>query len=189
MFKLSMVSSQQVSYVKQLLQGVWLHRLCSRILSGADFHKCSRHSCYCHHLIASRHFFQPSCSFLLLQCSLGIACATTIINAAYILFTLSTDSGWTFNKLSPQGVVIVLCACGLFGMCGYVLNMPAEVRRARLTAPKLHPIKRMNLLGLVSSCSCMTLLWCCAWHTSALSGMTCVYLNVLACTTLTQPDP
>ena len=87
---------------------------------------------------------------LLLQCAPGIACATTIINAVYILFTLSSYSGWKFNDLSPQGVVITLCVCGVLGMCGYALNMPAEIKRARLTGPKLHPTKRMNLLGLVS---------------------------------------
>ncbi|DBB04960.1 TPA: hypothetical protein ACH3X3_010239 [Trebouxia sp. C0006] len=85
---------------------------------------------------------------VVLWCAPGIACATTIINAAYLLFTLSSYSGWKFNDLSPQGVVITLCVCGVLGMCGYALNMPAEIKRARLTAPKLHPIKRMNLLGL-----------------------------------------
>jgi len=89
---------------------------------------------------------------LLLQCAPGIACATAIINASYVLFVLSSYNGWNFNDLSPQGVVITVCVCGVLGMCTYALDMPAEIRKARLTAPKLNPPKRMNLLGLVSCC-------------------------------------
>ncbi|DBA79747.1 hypothetical protein WJX77_003194 [Trebouxia sp. C0004] len=85
---------------------------------------------------------------IVLWCAPGIACATSIINASYVLFTLSSYTGWNFNDLSPQGVVITMCVCGVLGMCTYALNMPAEIRKARLTAPKLNPIKRMNLLGL-----------------------------------------
>ncbi|KAA6420536.1 MAG: hypothetical protein FRX49_09697 [Trebouxia sp. A1-2] len=43
---------------------------------------------------------------VVLWCAPGIACATAIINASYVLFTLSSYSGWKFNDLSPQGAVI-----------------------------------------------------------------------------------
>ncbi|KAL0025852.1 hypothetical protein WJX79_006740 [Trebouxia sp. C0005] len=85
---------------------------------------------------------------VVLWCAPGIACATAIINASYVLFTLSSYSGWKFNDLSPQGAVITVCICGVLSMCIYALGMPAEIRKASLTAPKLNPIKRMNLLGL-----------------------------------------
>lgn len=71
------------------------------------------------------------------------------MNVSYILYTLSFPTAWNFNNLSPQGVAIVLCACGIGALCVMMVFLPGEVRRAKLRAPTLDPVKHMNLLGLV----------------------------------------
>ena len=72
-----------------------------------------------------------------------------MICVSYVLYTISFPTAWDFNNLSPQGVVIVLCACGIGALCVMLVMLPGDVRRARLRAPTLNPVKHMNLLGLV----------------------------------------
>lgn len=87
--------------------------------------------------------------WLLLQCLPGLSCLTAMICVSYILYTISFPTAWNFNTLSPQGVVIVLCACGIGALCVTLVMLPGDVRRAKLRAPTLNPVKHMNLLGLV----------------------------------------
>ena len=81
-----------------------------------------------------------------------------MVNVSYILYTLSSPTAWDFNNLSPQGVVITLCVCGIVSLCSMVLRLSGEVKRARLRAPTINPVKHMNLLGLVSvGCPCFAM--------------------------------
>ena len=84
-----------------------------------------------------------------MQCLPGITCFTAVSNVSYVLYTLSSPFAWHFNRLSPQGVVITLCACGLFALLVTMISIPAEVRLAHLRAPTFNPAKHTNLLGLV----------------------------------------
>ncbi|KAL0025889.1 hypothetical protein WJX79_010702 [Trebouxia sp. C0005] len=42
-----------------------------------------------------------------------IGCFTAVVDACYILYALVSPTGFKINDLSPQGVIIVLCACGI----------------------------------------------------------------------------
>lgn len=87
--------------------------------------------------------------WLPLQCLPALSCLRTMTCVSYILYTISFPTAWNFNTLSPQGVVIVLCACGIGALCITLVMLPGDVRRAKLRAPTLNPVKHMNLLGLV----------------------------------------
>ena len=87
--------------------------------------------------------------WLLLQCLPGLSCLTAMILVSYILYTISCPTAWNFNTLSPQGVVVVVCACGIGALCVTLVMLPGDVKRAKLRAPTLNPVKHMNLLGLV----------------------------------------
>ena len=79
----------------------------------------------------------------------AIACATTMLTVSVVLYALASRQGVRINTLSPQGVIIVMCAAGS-AMCIYTcLAAPASIRKlGYATRPEVQ-IRRMNLLGLV----------------------------------------
>ena len=89
-----------------------------------------------------------------LQCIPTLGALVGIINTAYILFVISTPYTWHFNNLTGQGVAIVLCTTGIVGTFATSLILPFMIRKSRQAAPIIRPVKRMNLLGLVSGCKC-----------------------------------
>ena len=104
-----------------------------------------------------------------MQCLPALGGAVGIVNAAYILFTLSSSYGYHFNKLSPQGVVIALCVMGIVGTPITLCFLPGVLKNAKLAAPIIRPVKRLNLLGLVMILTMMPLLHCRALRAQHLS--------------------
>ena len=78
---------------------------------------------------------------------------TAVVNTTYILYTLSSVSGWHINNLPPQGVAVVLCAVAIFGCVLTGVSIPEIERNAKKTARRADPVTRANLLGLVSPAS------------------------------------
>ena len=78
---------------------------------------------------------------------------TAVVNTTYILYTLSSVSGWEINTLPPQGIVVVLCAVAIFGCLLTVVTTPEIERNAMKIARRADPVTRANLLGLVSPAS------------------------------------
>ena len=67
-----------------------------------------------------------------------------------IFFALASPQGVKINMMSPQGIVIILCAAGTF-VCLYTcLVAPATIRKLGYAIRPEVQIRRMNLLGLVS---------------------------------------
>lgn len=88
--------------------------------------------------------------FAVLQRLPFIACGATIVSIAYILYALSTSQGLKLNSLTPQGAIVVVCACGI-AVCIYTcLVAPCSIKRFGYAIRPEAQIRRMNLLGLVS---------------------------------------
>ena len=66
-----------------------------------------------------------------------------------ILYALASPQGVKINTLSPQGVIIVLCAAGAFVCCYTCLVAPCFIRKLGYAIRPEVQIRRMNLLGLV----------------------------------------
>lgn len=73
-----------------------------------------------------------------------------MVNTTYILYALSSVSGWQLNKLPPQGVILVLCCVSIFGCLLTWVYIPTINKRAQKTATRADPVQKANLLGLVS---------------------------------------
>ena len=87
-----------------------------------------------------------------------ISCIVTIISIAFILYALSTPQGLKLDTLTPQGAIVVVCACGM-AVCIYTcLVAPCSIKRFGYAIRPEAQIRRMNLLGLVC---CFPLLLCC----------------------------
>lgn len=89
-------------------------------------------------------------STLAMQVLSIIGAATAAADVCYIFYVLTNISHWRFNHLSPQGVVVVLCACSIYGCVSTWVGIPYIVKRASLKARLADPVKRASLLGLVS---------------------------------------
>ena len=96
----------------------------------------------------------------LLQRLPSIACFTTITCVSYILYALVAPYGLKINCLTPQAVVLVLCTSGIAACVVTTLAIPTIVRKFGSVAPPEVQIKRMNLLGLVSSLLSLTQCTC-----------------------------
>ena len=78
-----------------------------------------------------------------------ITAFTGVANIAYVLFAFPNISRWYFNNLTPQGVIVVLCAFGILSCLVNMSFIPLIVRDASVAAQKADPVKRASLLGLV----------------------------------------
>lgn len=88
-------------------------------------------------------------TMMVLQRLPGIACGGTIVSICYILYALVTPQGFRINTLSPQGVIVVLCACGSAISIYTCLAGPSTIKKLRYAIRPEAQIRRMNLLGLV----------------------------------------
>ena len=85
----------------------------------------------------------------------GISCGATMVTVCYILYPLPAPQGIQINTLSPQGVIIVLCAAGT-AVCLYTcLAGPFVIRKLGYAKRPEAQNRRMNLLGLVSCWLCL----------------------------------
>lgn len=72
-----------------------------------------------------------------------------MLSISVILYSLASRQGVRINTLSPQGVIIVLCAAGS-AMCIHTcLAAPASIRKLGYAIRPEVQIRRMDLLGLV----------------------------------------
>ena len=72
-----------------------------------------------------------------------------MLSLGVIFYALASRQGAKINTLSPQGVIIVLCAAGTFVCVCTCLVAPAFIRKLGYAVRPEVQIRRMNLLGLV----------------------------------------
>ena len=74
---------------------------------------------------------------------------STMLTLSVIFYALASPQGVKINTLSPQGVIMVLCAAGTF-VCFYTcFTAPATIRKLGYAIRPEVQIRQMNLLGLV----------------------------------------
>ena len=86
---------------------------------------------------------------VLLQRLPAIGCVSTMLIMSFILYALASPQGVKINTLSPQGVVIAICAAGTLTCLYTCLTAPATIRKLGYAIRPEVQIRRMNLLGLV----------------------------------------
>lgn len=81
----------------------------------------------------------------------ALGCGAAVIWGLEICFSISSVQGLQVVDWAPQGIVVLLTAIGSGGCLITCLAVPRLQRMLRTRGPSTIPLKRMNLLGLVST--------------------------------------
>ncbi len=90
-------------------------------------------------------------ALLVMQVMPALSCFASIIWTADLFYAVGSAQGLQVMTWSPQGVVILLLAIGTASCIGTCLLIPCMMDRLKTRGPNVLPIKRINLLGLVST--------------------------------------
>ena len=90
-------------------------------------------------------------ALLVTQVMPALSCFASIIWTADLFYAVGSSQGLQVITWSPQGVVILLLAVGTAGCISTCLLIPRMMDRLKTRGPNVLPIKRINLLGLVST--------------------------------------
>ena len=88
---------------------------------------------------------------LVLQVMPALSCFAAIIWTADLFYAVGSAQGLQVITWSPQGVVVLLLAVGTASCIVTCLLIPRMMDRLKTRGPSVLPIKRINLLGLVST--------------------------------------
>lgn len=155
----------------------------------------SRHTaCVMFILLISTHLVTDLCicptfslvicwALLVTQVMPALTCFATIIWTADLFYAVGSAQGLQVITWSPQGVVVLLVAVGTASCLITCLQIPRMMDRLKTRGPTVLPIKRINLLGLVST-SVMCKL-CCLQLTQCLPVLLADRWTALDCAFLT----
>jgi len=90
-------------------------------------------------------------ALLVTQVMPALSCFASIIWTADLFYAVGSAQGLQIITWSPQGVVVLLLAVGTFNCIVTCLLIPRMMDRLKTRGPNVLPIKRINLLGLVST--------------------------------------
>ena len=88
---------------------------------------------------------------LVMQVMPALSCFAAIIWTADLFYAVGSAQGLQVITWSPQGVVVLLLAVGTASCIVTCLLIPRMMDRLKTRGPSVLPIKRINLLGLVST--------------------------------------